>query len=161
MSTLQDDGRIGETEAFINLPLFIAWGRGNPAWDALAQPEPTDANALVDEIGRRLVTQAQFVVPDANGEIEFPESKYKVSAVPTKWAYVRVVFDFDDAVGETVRELGVFFGSTVDPELPPGQRYFLPDQVVTPGRLKLLHRLENKIIREGGVRQSFDYVLPF
>lgn len=161
MSTLQDDGRIGEAEAFINLPLFVAWGRGDPAWDALAQPEPTNATALVDEIGRRLMTQVQFVVPDENGEIEFPESKYTVSAVPTKWAYVRVVFDFDDAVGETVRELGIFFGTTVDTELPPGQRYFLPEHIVTPGRLKLLHRLENKIIREGGVRQSFDYVLPF
>ncbi|WP_220816064.1 hypothetical protein [Pseudomonas paralcaligenes] len=162
MAALQDDGRIGECALFISLPLFFAWGRGNPAWDVTPEPEPTNATGLVDEVGRRIATQAQFVKPDPAGEIELPGGqRFIPSATPTKWAHVRVVFDYLDAAGETLREVGLFYGTETDPALPPGQRYFTPAQVVAPGRLKVLERLNTPLIREAGVRQTFEYVLPF
>lgn len=162
MAALQDDGRIGECAIFISRSLHFAWGRGNPAWDAAPEPEPTTASALVDEIGRRSVTQAQFVQPDPAGEIELPGGqRFTPSPAPTKWAHVRVVFDYNDAAGETVREVGLFFDTQVDPALPAGQRYFTPEQLINHGRLKVLERLPNKLIREAGVRQTFEYILPF
>lgn len=161
MPSLQHDGRIGETEIFINLPIHIAWGRGDPDWDDAYQPEPIEQTNLLDEVGRRTATQVQFVFPDAGGEIETPDGNYRLSATPTRWAHVRVVFDYDDAVGEEIREVGVFFNTQTDPLLPAGQRYFEPSEIVDNGRLKILHHLQNKIVREGGVRQSFEYVLPF
>lgn len=161
MATLQNDGRIGDTEAFVNLPIFIAWGRGDPDWDETPEPEPINATALEDEVGRRLATQVQFVVPDEEGEIELPSARYSVSAEPSKWAHVRVVFDFEDAVGETIREIGVYYSSVPVEGLPSGLRYFTPEQIAEQGRLKVLHRLANPIVREGGVRQTFEYVLPF
>ncbi|MET1080308.1 MAG: hypothetical protein ABWY06_20030 [Pseudomonas sp.] len=162
MATLQDDGRVGECALFVGLPIHIAWGTGLPAWDTTPEPEPTSANTLVAEVGRRTATQVQFVVPDAAGAIELPGgAKYRASATPTKWAHVRVVFDFNDAAGTTIREVGVFFGTVTAAGLPAGQRYFTPAQITNPGRLKVLHRLQNKIPREAGVRQTFEYVLPF
>lgn len=162
MAALQDDGRIGECAIFIGRPLHLAWGRGLPAWDAAPQAEPTDATALVDEIARRAITQAQFVRPDPAGEIELPGGqRFTPSAQPTKWAHVRVVFDYEDAVGETVREIGLFFDTQLAADLPAGQRYFTPDQVVARGRLKVLEHLAVPLVREAGVRQTFEYVLPF
>lgn len=161
MPSLQNDGRIGETEIFVNLPIYLAWGRGLPAWESEWQPEPVNSVSLTDEVGRRRATQVQYVVPDDAGEIELPEGNYRVSLVPTRWAHVRVVFDYEDAAGETIREVGIFYGTEIKDGLPEGQRYFTPDQIKHPGRLKVLHHLNQRIVREGGVRQTFEYVLPY
>ena len=47
-------------------------------------------------------------------------SKYKVVAGPTRSLYVRVVFNFEDADGETIRELGITFGAA--PVAAPGEQ---------------------------------------
>ena len=162
MPALSNDGRIGECEIFLSLPLMFAWGRGNPAWDVTPEPEPTNAVALVDEIGRRKATQAQFVVPDPDGQIEMPNGqRYSPSAEPTAYAHIRCVFNFNEAEGETIREVAVFFKSQPVEGLPPGQLYFTPDQIAAPGRMKLLDRLQTKIVRDQNVKQTFEYVLPF
>ena len=70
MAVLQQAGRIALAKAVAAQTIHIAWGRGLPAWDAAPEPEPITANALVDEIGRRLVTEVRFARPDDNGEIE-------------------------------------------------------------------------------------------
>lgn len=161
MATLQDDGRIALAMAMAAQPVHLAWGRGLPTWDAVAEPEPSNATALVDEVGRRLATFVGYVEPDAAGEVELPSgSKYKVVAGPTRWLYVRVVFNFEDADGETIRELGITFGATPVAGLPAGQRYFTPAQIAQPGRLYTLERVP-AFTRNGAVRQTFEYVLPF
>ena len=121
MATLQDDGRIALAMAMAAQPVHLAWGRGLPAWDAVAEPEPSNATALVDEVGRRLATFVGYVEPNPAGEIELPSgSKYAVVAGPTRWLYVRVVFNFEDADGETIRELGITFGAAPVAGLPAG-----------------------------------------
>lgn len=161
MAVLQDKGRTALARAIAAQSIFLAWGRGLPAWDAEPAAEPTTAAALADEIGRRQVTAVQYVQPDAAGEIELPDgTRYTVSATPTKWLHVRWTFDFADAAGEDVRELGIFVGGTVVDGLPPGQRYFTAAQVATPGDLYCLEHLP-KFTRNAGVRQVQEYVLPF
>lgn len=161
MAVLQDQGRTALARAIAAQSIYLAWGRGLPDWDATTAAEPTTATTLVDEIGRRQVTAVQYVQPDAAGEIELPDaSRYTASATPTKWLHVRWTFDFADAAGEDVRELGIFVGGTVVAGLPAGQRYFTPDQVDAQGDLYCLERLP-KFTRNGGVRQVQEYVLPF
>jgi len=141
---------------------MFAWGRGDPAWDVTPEPEPTSAAALVAEVGRRRATQAQFVTPDSNGQIEMPNGqRYSPSSTPTAYAHIRCTFNFNEGKGETIREVGVFFNSQPAPGLPPGQLYFTPDQITVPGRMKLLDRLQTKIVRDQNVKQTFEYVLPF
>ena len=143
------------------LPIYLAWGRGSPTWDDELEAEPTTAEALVDEIGRRIATSVQFAEPNPDGEIELPDgSRYSVSATETKWLYVTWVFNYADAAGETVRELGVFLGGTLVPGLPAGQRYFTADQVVEPGDLYNLERFD-KFTRAASTRQVQAFVLPF
>lgn len=159
-ATLQDAGRIALAIALKAMPMHLAWGNGLPDWDTTPEAEPTDATALVAEVGRRKVTSVEYVTPDAAGAIVMPGGeRFTVSAQPTAWLYVRTVFDFEDATGQTIREVGLFVGGTTDGALPPGQHYFTPAQVLTPGRLYLLDRGE-RIERNGTTYQAFDYVLP-
>ena len=161
MAVLQDRGRIALASAIAAQPLYLAWGRGLPAWDAETPPEPTTATTLVDEIGRRLITAVQYVVPHAEGEIELPDgSRYTASAAPSKWLHARWTFDYADAAGETVRELGVFIGGEMVAGLPPGQRYFTAAQVMAPGDLYTLERFD-AFTRNASTRQVQEFVLPF
>ncbi|QIL44647.1 hypothetical protein G7045_10440 [Acidovorax sp. HDW3] len=161
MATLQDSGRIALAKAIAAQPLYMAYGRGLPAWDATPEPEPTTATTLVDEIGRRLVTAVQYVVPHAGGEIELPDgSRYTASAQPSKWLHARWTFDYADAAGETVREIGVFIGGAMQAGLPAGQRYFDAAQVAQPGDFYTMERVV-AFVRSASTRQVQEFVLPF
>lgn len=161
MATLQDAGRIANAIAFSQRPLYLAWGRGAAAWDATPQPEPSNATALIDEVGRRLASFVGFVAPSPSGEIELSSGhRYTASTVPTQWVYMSTVFWFNEADGETLRELAVFVGGATDPGLPPGQRYFTPGEVTDPGHMYLLERVP-AFPRTLSVREMFEYVFPF
>ena len=160
MPTKQLAGRIAKAMLVAAQPIHIAWGTGLPAWDANPDPEPTNATALVNEIGRRTATQVGFVTPDEAGTIETPQGNFTLSETPTRYLYVRVVFAFDDAPDAHIRELGIFIGSEPIVGLPAGQRYFTPAQIANPGKLDLLDRSQN-FQRNGAVRPAFEYILPF
>lgn len=161
MAVMQSPGRKCLARLISQEPIYLAWGRGLPAWDMALEPEPTDCETLVDEIGRRIATTVQFVTPHAEGEIELPDgTRYRASATKTKWLYVSWVFNYADAAGETVRELGVFVGGTFVPGLPAGQRYFPANQVVDPGELYTMERMEGFKLNNSK-RQVQAFVLPF
>ncbi len=161
MAVLQQRGREALAGKVAATPIFLAWGRGNPAWDAVPEPEPSDATALVDEIGRRQVTTVAYVRPDAAGEIELAdESRWAIHPSRTSYVLVRTVFAYAEAAGQTVRELGFFLDCQPVAGLPAGQRYFTPAQIAVPGDLYTLQRVQ-KFVRDGSVRQSFEFVLPF
>ncbi len=160
MPAKQLDGRIAQAELVAAQPIHIAWGTGDAAWDQTPEPEPINASALVNELGRRQATQVAFVNPDPAGTIETPQGNFSLSAAPTRYLYVRVVFAFDEEPTAQIRELGVFIGCETDPALPAGQEYFTPDQVTIPGKLYLLDRSQN-FPRNGSVRPAFEYVFPF
>lgn len=161
MAVLQQAGRIALAKAVAAQTIHIAWGRGLPAWDTDPEPEPVSATGLVDEIGRRLVTEVLFVTPDPLGDIELPSgNKYSISAVPTTYLLLRATFGFTDAQGDTVREMGVFFGSQLKPEVPAGTRWVLPEQLQSPGEIYTLERRAG-VPRTGATRQVEEIILPF
>ncbi|MFZ6730614.1 hypothetical protein ACO0LG_01645 [Undibacterium sp. Ji42W] len=165
MATLQDQGRIELAELFKNRPLHLAWGRGLAAWDAAPDSEAVTATALVDEIGRRLASQKQFVVPEtdpnAANTIKAPGGDlYRIVNTPSRWVLVEFVFDYSDGTGESIRELALFAGTEVAAGLPVGQRYFTPAQITAPGRIYMLDHIP-RLIRSGATEQVYRYVLPF
>ncbi|SFE10074.1 hypothetical protein [Paracidovorax konjaci] len=163
MAVLQDVGRIKVARLVATQPIYLAWGRGRPAWDAAGpEPETTKHTGLISEIGRTIATSVQYAVPDDAGPIELPDrSRYAISAAPTQWLYVRWDFSYDDAAGETVRELGVFLGGTVAAGLPAGQRYFPAAQVTSPGDLYTMEHLAEPFKRAGNTLEGQDFILPF
>lgn len=173
LATLTNTGRAGMAEAIAAMPLHYAWGSGNPAWDA----DPTGQHlkeslvgktALENELGRRAVTSVGYVVPDPEGEITVPvgrqpdgtvvEARYRSVLEPSPFLYLRVNFDFADASDQIIREVGIFLNTKIKEGLPPGQRYFTPADLESPGRLWAVQRMDPPIGRSPAVRQTFDFV---
>ena len=158
MATLTHSGRAALAAALASQTLHFAWGTGDAAWDTTPVPEPIDATALVNEVGRRLVTQVQFVTEDPTGEIIVPTGRYTVSAAPTRHLLFRIAYDFGDAPASVIREVALFAGTEVQAGLPAGQRYFEPGQIVAPGTLVALERI-TPIHRSPATRETFEHVI--
>lgn len=116
--------------------------------------------ALISEVGRREATLVQYVVPDVVGLIVLPEGNFSPSAVPTRSLYIKTEFDFTEATGQAIREVGLFVRTVTQVGLPSGRRYFTPDQITDPGRLLYLRNYE-PIYRFPNNRERFEIVVTF
>lgn len=154
---LTQDGRIAVARALANEQFFMAWGEGDPAWDTTPVQASNSESSLVAEVGRRKATFVGYCEPDAGGSIVTPEQVFMESETPTKYLFLRFIFGFDEATEFTIREIGIFLYSQVDPALPPGQEYFTPDQVTEPGALLLVERL-SAVPRSPSIRTRFEQV---
>ena len=174
LATLTNSGRAGMAEALAAMPLHFAWGSGDPAWDADPDQQHlkqslVNAVALNNELGRRAVTAVGYVTPDDDGEITIPVgrlpsgevevARYTAVLEPTPYLYLRVNFDFADASDQIIREVSVFLNTKLKDDLPPGQKYFTPADLESPGRLLAIQRMDPSIARSPAVRQTFDFVL--
>ena len=161
MAVLQVNGRKLLAKALAAMPVHVAWGRGDGAWDA-PPVTPSDRTNLMSEIARRVATEVSYVVPatELDGEIELPGKVfYKRSAEPTSTLCVRAVFALEEATGEKVREVGVFFGSVAKANVPPGQRYLTPDQLENQGEMYACE-FRSPVLRSGTVKGVEEIVIP-
>jgi hypothetical protein len=160
MAIITQSGRAAMAQAVKNQAMHVAWGIGDPEWDTEPVPEDTTRTELVNEVGRRVVDEVFFCEPDEEGELEASNGRFTLSETPTRNLFIRVRYNFTDASGYTIRELGLFINSETDGDLPEGQEYFLPNQVIDPGILLLLE-YEPPMIRTPAVRESFSFVVTF
>lgn len=123
-------------------------------------PEPIDRTELLGELGRRVVDEVHFVSENPAGEIVVPTGRFSISPDPTNHLFVRVRFDFEDAATGTVREQALFVGSTMNEDLPVGQKFFLPSEVKDPGILLVLQH-SVPIVRQPSTRETFEFVVTF
>lgn len=159
MSILSTSGRIAIAEVIFSRTLHLAWGRGDGAW-VNPPAESGDETQLINEIARRKVTQVSYVVPDPSGVIVLPEGSFSLSIEPTRHVYTKTDFDYSEAIGEAIREIGLFSGTVTQAGLPIGQQYFLPNQITKPGRLIYVKNFE-PIPRLPSARERFEIVLSF
>lgn len=159
---LQEQGRIALAKAVAAMTIHIAYGRGRPEWDDQGTPPAGSyQTALVDEIGRRLVTEKVFVARDPQGSIETPDgTRYSVSQAPTRYLLIRTTFAYGEAVDQPIREMGVFMGTEINADVPPGQYYVEPGQLAKPGELYTLER-RNAVVRPANKRDMEEIILPF
>ncbi len=123
-------------------------------------PEAIAQTGMLAEVGRRIVDEVHFVASDPEGENVVPTGRYRLSTEPNNHLFIRVRFDFEDAATSVVREQGLFVGCSTDPELPPGQKFFIPVQVVDPGILLVLQH-SVPIVRQPSTRETFEFVVTF
>ena len=140
--------------------VHIAWGNGSPAWDSTPVSPPSDATALVAEVGRRAANTIIFVTPDAGGEIQVNDGNYSQSSSPTRYLYVLASFDNADGAGESIREAAVFVGTVIKNTVPVDQHYFEPADIQDGGVLLLLDRF-TKDIRTVDFRVNIAFVISF
>ena len=172
LATLTKTGRAAIALALSARPIHLAWGSGNPEWDAEEADLPSlvNATALVNELGRRTPATIGFVEPDDEGDIVIPvatgaggevqEARYNSVTGPSPYLYVRTNYNFEDASNAVIREIGVFMDTELKEDLPPGQRYFTPDNLKSPGLLVAAQIIVPPINRSPSVRQTIEFVLP-
>ena len=159
MAILTNTGRSELVRAIHQQPIYMAWGRADGAWET-PPAEPLDGTALQDVIGFRKATQVSFCQPDDDGAIEVSSGKFSLTTEQTRHLYLQFRYDFADALGETIREIGVFLNTQVKAGLPAGQVYFPTAEVDQQGKLLLLENYR-PLVRDEGVRESFDFVVTF
>lgn len=172
LATLTSTGRAAIAKAIATRPLHLAWGSGDPAWDApgCTLPSLINATSLTLEIGRRTPNRIGFVEPDEAGDIVIPvsagaegavqEARYRLVTGPTPFLYVQTHYNYGDASNAIIREMGLFMDSEFLPDLPPGQRYFTPAEIAQPGFLLAAQIILPPINRSPSVRQTVEFVLP-
>jgi hypothetical protein len=172
IAVLTNIGRSALVKAIKERPLYLAWGKGDPAWDAgnAELPSLMDAAALTAEVGRRKATLVAFAIPDDAGSIVVPkgvapggdvlEARYAVSETPTPYLYLQIQYNFSDAADAQIRELAVFMDSVPAADLPPGQQYFLPGEIADPGLILAAQIFSPPINRSPSIRQTIDFVMP-
>ncbi len=161
MAILPKSGRAAIAKAIKAQPLHLAWGTGDPAWGENPPAEDTTATGLRSEVGRRTALEVNFVRPEPEGDIVVDGAgRFTRSATETNQLFLAFRFDFQDAATAVIRELGVFVGTQTAPDLPVGQRYFLPGDLVHPGTLL---QLEHKppIYRSASTREMLEILITF
>ena len=151
-------GHVGIASALHALPWHLAWGTGNAAWDATPVPASAGLTALTAEIGRYTATQVAYCTPDAGGILNFPSGRYAFSVTPTRYLYFK--FHFENGPVYTIREAGLFMGTVPITGLPPGQRFFTPAQIQTPGTLLIVERFP-AYTRAPSALEAVHFVLTF
>lgn len=168
MSVMPTSGHVAIAELIKAQPLHVAWGPGDGSW---VTPPAEDINdtSLVAELGRRTAGSVVYVEPFTGTPddedptyINVPGKGYfVVSDVPTKYLLVMAQFQFSEEPTATIRQTGVFMDTQVIAGLPPGQRYFTPDQIESPGRMLQLQNLPEPIPRDSEYRTRFTHLLEF
>lgn len=160
MAILTESGRIAVAQYISDQPIHMAWGNGSASWDATPVLPNVDDVALVAEIGRLRATTIQFAVPSATGSIDLPEGKFNISPTATKYLLLNFEFAYSHAVGQDIREMAVFVGSTLKAGVPPDTAYLLPAQLASVGRMMVVERVA-KFTRQANTKQKFTYVIQF
>ena len=122
-----------------------------------AVPNPT-AGSLLSEIGRKRVTDVDYVIPDTSGSVTLTQGNYTVVEYPTRYVYVRTLFAFDDSETATIRETGLFLGTETLSTLPAGQTYFEPSEVTKAGEMITLDNM-SPVTRSATVRETVAMVV--
>lgn len=159
MAILTNSGRSELVRSLQEQPLFMAWGRGDGKWET-APAESMDSTDLIDAVGFRKATQVSYCTPDADGPIEVTSGKFSLTDEQTRHLYLQFRYDYDDAIGETIREIAIFLNTQTKADLPEGQKYFPIDEVTDAGQILLLENYR-PLQRDTGVRESFDFVVTF
>ena len=115
---------------------------------------------MLAAIGYRKTAQLDFATTDPAGSIVLPTGRYNISATQTNHLYLRFALDFTDASTATIRQTGLFLGTTPNAGLPVGQMFFLPTEIADPGTLYLLEHV-TAINRTPATRETFEFVLTF
>lgn len=137
--------------------IYVAMGNGSVAWDATPVDPDVYVTSLTAEHGRRKASQVQYATPDAGGTINTDLGVFSTTGTPTNYLYILGQFDFSDAVGQTIREVGVFGGVVLNGGVSD-TGYILPAQISQAGTLLSVSRFVS-FVRSNTVRQNFEFII--
>lgn len=137
--------------------IYVAIGNGNAGWGG-SPPAPSSGDiALTAEVGRIRAAEVTYATPDAGGTIETDLGTFTASATPTNYLYIRGVIAKTSAVGQTIREAGVF-GACVPPVGAAANDFIAPASMEDTGILLGVSRFVG-FVRSASESQTFEFVI--
>lgn len=137
--------------------LYVAIGNGSAGWGG-SPPSPSSSDvALTAEVGRIRAAEVAYATPDAGGVIETDLGTFTASVSPTNYLYIRGVISKTSAVGETIREAGVF-GACEPPVGAAANDFINPAHMLNSGTLMAVARFAS-FTRLATESQTFEFVV--
>jgi len=119
-----------------------------------------DAVAMLEEFGRRKVTQVSYAEEDAGGDIGWDGSLWSTTTSVTRHVYLKFAFETDEAVNLNVYQVAIFVGTVPQGIVPPGQFYLEPADVLEAGTIMYSQYIVPRIFSEFE-KPVFEFILTF
>jgi len=158
---LVEDGHIKLAKEMFDEDFRLGWGSLQPGNGWVDNPPPEDLNSdvLLLEVGRIKTQVKEYVLPDSQGIISVDGIKWTISVTPTKFVYLKFVFEQTHNSSDSIYQLGIFTETV--PEVGfETEAYLQPTNILNSGKLILL---ENQPVtfRNSATREIFEYVITF
>jgi hypothetical protein len=130
------------------------------SWGINDDPPPFNPSKtqLDNTIGYRAATQVLFAQEDENGIIVAAGKRWSTTDQPTRHLYIAIHLDSEDAVGQTIYQIGLFIDLQPADGVAPGELFLTPEKVKDPGILLVAENIR-PFYRQQGVREVFEFVL--
>lgn len=143
MAILTFSARTSFAEYILACPIHLAVGTGSLDWGSVPDPPDYEAESLINEIGRKKISQAFFVNEDDDGDIDMPGGRrYSFSDKPTRHIFMNFIFDYGEGINTLIREMGIFINTKIKNGIPDSQSFFTPDQIDDKGTLIVLEHFD-------------------
>lgn len=155
---LTNSGHTDIAKKMFDYTYWLAWGTTSNPWD---YPPPEDVNAtqLEAEVGRVKEQVKVYVTPSDDGVIEFNNQKWAIVQEPTKYIYLKFMFDTWMNSDADIYQLGIFV-DTIPNEDKKDSNFLIPKDIAYPGKLMFIENVE--VIKRNDVkREIFEYIIAF
>lgn len=158
-STFPTSGKSFVAEAVKELAdtIYVAMGNGDEAWGSDPEAAGAGVTDLTAEVGRMKAAEVSYVEPDNAGTIQTDLGNFTASVDPTNYVYIRGAFLKAHAVGEVIREAGVF-GGCVPPVGAVDNDFIDPADMLDSGTLMAVSRFA-PFTRQNTESQTFEFVV--
>ena len=121
-------------------------------------PAMPNATALVAPFGYKKITAKSFAELSDSGNVEVDTGKFNLVLTPMPHLYVASTLATNEFVGNTIREVALFFGLIRANGVPSGQAVLTPNQVASVGIMCGIKR-RTPLVRDGITEHAFQRVL--
>jgi hypothetical protein len=158
---LTESGHVQLAKSMFNEDFRFAWGTldSDEEWGNNPPPEDINDTQLKIEVGRIKSQVKEYVIPDEDGVIEVDNMKWSISESPTKYIYLKFVFDQSHNANDTIYQLGIFTNTVPEPDNVDDE-YLQPSQIADFGDLIYL-RNQPALVRNSATRESYEFVIVY
>lgn len=158
---LVETGHTKLAEEMYDEDFRLGWGSlpSGTGWADAPDPEDLGSTELILEVGRIIAQVKEYVLPDNNGVIDIDGVKWTISGVPTKFVYLKFVFEQEMNSSDSIYQLGVFTNTVPSPG-SEAEPYLQPSNIDNTGKLLLLEN-QPVVFRNSATREIFEYVITF
>lgn len=158
---LVEAGHVKLAEEMFDEDFRLGWGSlpQGDGWADAPLPEDLFSSQLILEVGRIVSQIKEYVIPDNEGVLLIDGINWSISTTPTKFVYLKFVFEQAMNSSDSIYQLGIFT-NTIPTSGSEAEDYLQPANIDDVGKLILL---ENQPVtfRNSATREIFEYVITF